>query len=273
MSVPGPVLGPCASWISGDDVAACCSIEAGTDPTVFDEVAVEASMVLYELTGKQFSGLCENTVRPCREGCGCWFFARPWLYWNDFYWWGGETIWDNYRERCGCGVLHQVKLAGYPVREIEEVKIDGDVIDPSTYRLDRWRYLVRLDDPGPPVRKRRWPSCQNLALDDTEPSTFSITYSFGVDPPLLGINAAAELACQLYRACPGVDGGDCNLPAGVTRVERQGLTFDREQILGALSGGNSGLLTVDTFLTTYGGRRRPAAVWSPDRPSFPRRVG
>src|SRR5438128_508567 len=80
----------------------------------------------------------------------------------------------------GCGCLSTVRLSGYPVREVSEVKIDGDVVDPSEYRLDGWQDLVRMDDPGPPVRKRRWPHSQNLALDDDQPNTFSVTYSHGV---------------------------------------------------------------------------------------------
>jgi hypothetical protein len=267
MSTPGPVLGPCESWITGDDVAACCSTDAGSDLSVFDDVAVSASMLLYELSGQQFSGLCETTVRPCGDGCSCWIPGR-YLFWAEWSW-GGWGWYDNRcRSFCGCQPLRTIKLAGYPVREISEVTIDGDVVDPATYRLDRWRELVRLDDPGPPVVQRRWPLCQNLALEDG-PGTFFVTYTHGVSPPPIALSAAAELACQLWRSC---NGDACSLPSGVTRVERQGITINREAILGALSTGNSGLLNVDAFLAVYGTPKRKAAVWSPDVLPFPRRV-
>src|SRR5207247_1889627 len=128
---------------------------------------------------------------------------------------------------CRCRPLSQIKLAGYPVREVSEVKIDGDVVDPSGYRLDGWRYLVRLDDPGPPLVHRRWPRCQNLALADDQPGTFSVSYSFGLDPPLIAVQAAAELACQLLKACASGSGaGSSVLPVGVARVSRQGITLE-----------------------------------------------
>src|SRR3546814_8017420 len=31
----------------------------------------QASQLLYELSGRQFAGTCQKTVRPCNTGCGC----------------------------------------------------------------------------------------------------------------------------------------------------------------------------------------------------------
>lgn len=273
MSVPGPVLGPCESWLTGAEVAACCSVGESSDDSIFDEVAIMASQLLYELSGRQFSGICESVVRPCGMACGCWIPDRrleaAWAWMDGI---GGWGWWSEEYGRLGCLPVSKITLAGYPVREIGDVKINGQVIDPSAYRLDRWRYLVRLDDPGPPLVRNRWPACQNLSLDDDQDGTFSVAYSHGVDPPLLGIQAAAELACQLYAACPG-GSGDCSLPVGTVRVERQGVTIDREQLLNLFKGGTSGLVLVDAFIAGYGrGGKRPAAVWSPDVAPFPRRV-
>ncbi len=287
MSVPGPVLGPCESWITGDDVAACCGL--ASNPASYDDVALEASMLLFELSGRLWPGLCTRLVRPCRTRNPCWtpyVYGVNWAYvgWSGSAWesemWGGGAL-------CGCSPLQKVKLAGYPVREVTEVKINGDVVDPTSYRLDGWRWLVRLADPGPPVSTRYWPACQNLALDDTEDGTWSVEYSWGVSPPPLGISAAAELACELYRACAGEA---CSLPANATRVVRQGIEIERTALLTYLGTGQaSGLPLVDAFVGAYGlgflphvtGRaganarraaRRPA-VWTPDVPGFPKRVG
>lgn len=285
MSVPGPVLGPCESWITGDDVAACCSL--ASNPANYDDVALEASMLLFEISGRLWPGPCERTVRPCRTRNACW---APTLYqhWADWSWsgyaWINESIGGDL---CGCAPLAKVKLGGYPVREISEVLIDGDVVDPATYRLDGWRWLVRLDDPGPPVTDRMWPACQNLALDDDQPGTWSVSYTWGVDPPPLGRSAAAELACELYRACSGEE---CGLPANATRIVRQGIEIQRTALLSYLAEGQAtGLPLVDSFIAAYGmgflprttGRagartvrsaRRPA-VWTPDTPGYPKRVG
>jgi hypothetical protein len=281
---PGPTLGPCVAWCSGADVAACRGDTTASEFSLFDGKAVEASMLLFELTGRQFSGLCEQTVRPCRDVCGCgwsrWIPSDVALPTWSFGWWGGYGWgWLN-RESgsyCGCEALSRVKLAGYPVREIVEVKIDGVVLGPvdvdgnPNYRLDNWRWLTRMAAPGPPVQARRWPGCQNLALDDTETGTFSVSYRYGVSPPPLGVAAAASLASELYNACGT---GDCKLPSRVVKIVRQGVTYDRvSAAAAALREGASGLPLVDAFIAGYPGTGRRPAVWSPDVQQFARRVG
>lgn len=276
MSVPeGPVLGPCEAWLSGDAVAACCpdAVPGTEGAEVLDEVAVVASMLAFELSGRQFTGLCEKTVRPCGGECSC-GPSRPsgstWG-WAEY----GPLAYDVGWSSGGCGCLSTVRLSGYPVREVTEVKIDGAVIDPSEYRLDGWRELIRMDDPGPPVRKRRWPSSQNLALDDDQPNTFSVAYLHGVDPPQLGRDAAAQLACELWKACPG-NAGECALPSRVRRVVRQGITLEMApSIAEMLRSGSTGLQLLDAFIAGYNqtGRKRSLAVWSPEVAPFAREVG
>lgn len=287
MSVPGLVLGPCESWIDGADVAACgaCTMNEGSDSGLLDQVAVEASMVLYEISGRLFTGLCDRTVRPCRDGCSCWgsqaLGLGAWGWgWASF----GDAGWGWQHEcgdRCGCGSISKIKLSGYPVREIVAVTIDGVALDEvdddgnPNYRLDGNRWLVRMDAPGPPVRKRRWPSCQNLSLDASEAGTFEVSYQSGIDPPDIGRRAAAELACQLAIAC-GIAGGDCLLPQGTTRITRQGVTVERELLTGWFDAKKTtGLPAVDLFLRGYWASRRGRrpAVWSPDVQPFAREVG
>lgn len=280
----GPTLGPCTAWCTGEDVALCRGDTTASDFALYDDVAVQASMLLYEVTGHQFSGVCTRTARPCRTGCGCWTSWIPagvalpvyaFGYWGGAGWgWGDES-----GVYCGCQPLSRVKLSGYPVREIVEVKIDGAVLDEldvdgnPNYRLDGWRWLTRMASPGPPVVARRWPGCQNLALDDSEVGTFSVAYRYGIDPPPLGVQAAASLASELFNACD--DGAECKLPSRVTRIVRQGVTYDRvAAAAAALREGASGLPLVDAFIAGYPmkGTRRPA-VWSPDVPGFARTVG
>jgi hypothetical protein len=271
MSTPGPVLGPCTSWATGEEVAACCSGFSGSDPSELDEYAVIASQALFEVSGRQFAGGCERVVRPCRTGCGCWgqILSRGHIVDGGWYWSG--TSWGCGGDTCGCGFLSRVRLAGYPVREVTEVKLDGVVLDPSEYRLDSWRFLVRLNDTA-------WPACQDLSLDSDQPGTFEVTYEWGVDPPSLAVQAAAELACQLYAACNS-EAGDCALPSGVVQIVRQGVTYTR-QFAQSLFAGRTGLANVDTFMAVYGQvdgktgqRRRRPAVYSPDLQPFAKRVG
>jgi hypothetical protein len=116
-----------------------------------------------------------------------------------------------------------------------------------------------------------WPSCQRLDLDDTEEGTFSVSYLHGVNVPQPGKDAAAQLACEIYKSCPGNEGvGTCALPKNATRVTKQGITIE----LGALGfdrrkGWDTGMKLVDAFLSAYNpqGKRRRPAIWSPDERS------
>ena len=280
---PAPTGGPCTSWIDGDAVADCDStLGVGSSTFLLDDVAAMSSWLLFELSGRQFSGTCERTHRPCRDRCSCWTFAAGgspgawgwgWAWQSAFA--GGGSWRNECGDRCGCGSESYVTLPGHPIRHIVQVKIDGSVVPAGEYRLDAKRELLRLDDPGPPVVHRTWPACQNLALADDQPGTFSVRYLYGVDPPEAGKIAAAQLAGELFKACPG-NTGECRLPNKVTKVVRQGITIEKLVPLAEmLKTGATGLQLVDAFIAganPRGIRRRPA-VWSPDVRSMGRRTG
>ncbi len=271
--------GPCSDWITGVDVAACCDVDDCDQPTLFNDVATVAQEILFELSGRRFAGECEQTVRPCRTRCG-WPFqvlSRGHIVWSNFGWgWApdGYWGWDN-GTPCGCRHLSTVHLAGYPVQEILEVKIGGDIVDPATYRLDRHRNLVRVRDTADPGTMLLWPACQTMDLPDTEPGTFSVTYSYGQDPPAAGVSAATQLACELYKACSGQA---CALPKGTVRYARQGVIVDKQAVMDFVfvptklatrgartSGWRTGMALVDAFLNAYNATgliRRPI-FWSP----------
>ena len=263
----GALYGPCTAWVTPTDIDECCSLPEGSDlleiEDFLERLATSASQILNSLAGRQFTGLCQSTVRPCRIGCPCGFqvLSRGHIIgWND-----SGSIWScEDRSPCGCSPLSQIKLSGYPVREILEVKIDGDVVDDSTYELRERRYLVRLNG-------ERWPSCQTMDLADTEDGTFSVTYTHGQTAPQMGRNAAAQLACEMYKSCNGIE---CALPIGATRVTRQGITIERTFFQQDDSGvWRTGMPFVDGFLNAVNPRgliRRPT-FWAPGR-RYPRPV-
>jgi hypothetical protein len=263
----------CTPWIDGDDVAACCVIEDATDSSIFDVAATLASELLFEFSGRLFPGVCETTVRPCSTSCGCpWqILSRGYVIWNPQGidplfggWWCND-------ESCGCAPLSRVLLAGQ-AREITEVKVNGDIVDPDTYRLDqgRWLTAVRELDTDP---VHVWPGCQNQDLPDDQPGTFSVTYTYGLDVPESGRMAAEELACEIYKSC---NGQKCQLPAGTTKVTRTGVTVERPLFYSwgwergsrtRPKGWNTGMPRCDLFLNAYnpsGLLRRPV-FWSPAR--------
>ncbi len=262
-------MAPCTPWITGDDVAECCSVEA-SGGMIFDAVAEQASDLLFAISGRLFAGECgPRTVRPACDGCYCGYqvlsrgyVVGPWDYGYPLL-----SLCDGCLTACSPSL---VKLAGTPVREVSAVMINGDLLDPSEYRIYNDRYLQRLDS-------LRWPWSQNLGLPDTEENTFSITYTYGADPPALGIAAAASIGCELYKACSSST-GECRLPSGVTRLTRQGVTIDK---LAFTSWGfregrwATGLPLVDAFLATVnpsGLQRRPT-FWAPGKRQYAQEWG
>jgi hypothetical protein len=247
----GAPFGPATSWVTADEIAECCELVGTTDPDVLQPYGDTASQLLFLNSGRLFYGLSSKTVRPlCRPNCPCGqVLSRghivPSPRWD---WWGlCEGPCDPSR----------VLLSGYPVREITQVKIDGTVIDEDGYRLERMRWLVRKGGD-------RWPACQNMGLDDTEEGTWSVTYTFGQAPPLAGVEAAKELACELYRSCNAAD--DCAIPQGAVRVTRAGITIERGVLRRdpVTKAWKTGMLKVDLFLNAVnpnGLLRRPM-VWS-----------
>jgi hypothetical protein len=244
----GPSTGPATAWTTAAAVALCCSADVGTETSLFDDFVDEASQVLFELSGRRFYGLGTKTVRPyCQPHCGCGVqvLSRGHVV--------GGAGWGS----LACNPS-KVLLSGYPVRAISEVKIDGTVLAGTEYEVDDFMWARRKNN-------MRWPVHQNMTLDDTEEGTWSITYSYGQNPPLAGAAAAAQLACELYKACNAAsgDGAECALPTGVTRIIRQGIVIERLAFTawGRQAGiWRTGLTAVDEFLNAYnptGMIRRP----------------
>lgn len=248
----------CSLWASVDEMADCCADIITTDETTLEWSLQQSSELLYRLSGYEYPGVCSATVRPCSSYLSCW---TPGLW---------------HASDCGCSRLSKIRLAGYPVVEITEVTIDGAVIDPSEYRVDRGRELVRLVDAN--GKSQTWPSCQALDVADDALGSFTVKYSYGQNPPLSGVQAAAQLACEIAKQCPGASGAlteECALPAGTVRIARQGITIDTRALgVWLLGQQQTGLTLVDLFLNVYGrGRRRRTALLVPEADPWPVRVG
>lgn len=250
--------------------SACLTDEwSALDPQVQDRAVALASATLHRLTGYRVGG-CPVTVRPCTAACAG-SSTRP-GYWDMAGLYGGGPwptivggVWFNScgcQTNCSCTELCEVTLPP-PVASINEVVVDGGVVDPADYRLDGNR-LVWIGD-GPCL----WPVCQDMTLPDTEVGTFAVTFlnSYPVDG--LGAYAAGVLAMEYAKACAGAK---CRLPAGVTTIARQGISM--EIATGAFPAGLTGIREVDSFLALWNPDpiRQAPRVWSPDL-TTPRVVG
>lgn len=273
-----PVLAPCTAWCTEIDLLPPC--KSDYDVPLFDEAALAASGLLWRLSGRQYPGVCTATVRPCAKPAamrpsGEWpagmaFGSSSWPGWAmglPAGWIGGWGSCDcNRGEQCGCSTVSQVELVG-PVVDVTSVKVDGQTLAKGTdYRVDNARWLVRLGG-------AHWPCCQRLDLAATEQDTFEVTYEYGLAPPPEGVVAAAELTCELLHAM--LDDKDCKLPRKVVSVVKQGVSMAIIDLNQFLQNGRTGLYWCDLFIAAHNphGNQEPAAVYSPDLPKAPRRIG
>jgi hypothetical protein len=247
-------------------------IQLRADPTsgaLIKRSEALAWLTLARLTGYQI-GVCPITVRPCAVGClpmGSYrqapvgsgmSAALPSVAIGMFM--PHIDVMGQWTNSCGCGsgdscsctALSEVILPG-PVGLIEKVMVDGAEIANTRYRVDNGNRLVATDP------TLTWPVCQDMMLDAA--AGFSVTYYQGAAPNELTKYAAGVLANEFYKACSG---GKCRLPAGVTSVARDGVTYEIQT--GMFSGGFTGIREVDAVIGIYNpnGLKTPPTVTSPE---------
>lgn len=232
---------------------------------------------------KQAFGTCPVTIRPCRRECSSgWSTYRGFGGVNNYLPWteagplnpallNGQ--WYNLGcggcngDPCSCSYVPEIDLLG-PVESVEEIWIDGVLLDAENYRVDNYRYLVRTDGED-------WPICQDMKADPaTDDDTFQVTYNIGVEVPAGGQVAAGVLACELAKmAC---NDNSCKLPQRVQSVSRQGVnTVLVDSFEAMYTRGTTGLTLVDFWV---GSVNAPIAksgyrVASPDRRAVRRPTG
>ena len=220
----------CQPWI--DESVLCCEGAQTVDdcdgvaiPLIYPwtdaQLIQAASNMLFARTCYLYPGICTRTVWPCLEcGCGC----HP----------------------CGCGPYEVIHLtADYPILGITEIRIDGVVLDPATYRLEENARVVRVDG-------EQWPSCNNMGLTagpTTQGAEVEVEYTVGRVPPIELLMAVQELVCELKKACSG--DATCALPAHVRAVSRRGTSFEVENVFTLLESGLTGNPIIDHALSVH----------------------
>lgn len=204
-------------------------------------------------------GLCSLTVRPCGVGCA----VRAGLRLTDGGWFwpqlrGGQVFNGcGCQIRCGCTVASEVLLDG-PVYDVLRVRVDGQLIDPTTYRVDGGVRLVRVDG-------QTWPMVQDLNASDGLAGTFDVTYRRGSPVPRGGRRALAALMVELQKAACGDT--SCRLPSRVTNIVREGVTYSMlDDPSTLLQAGRTGVPEVDLWLALVNPTqtRSRMRVYSPD---------
>lgn len=257
---------PCDWPVSYAECNTCEPLQslAPSGVAMYEQMAVD---YLWNWTGRAL-GICEVSLRPCRQRCDQFdstYFGRsgfpngwrstytPALIRGQWYNIGCGTCGDN----CGCGLTPSLTLPG-PVDSIEEILIDGQVLDPSSYEVQNGSLLIRTDD-------GRWPTCQNLSLPSTEPGTWEITYIYGIRVPIGGQIAAGVLACELAKAACGDE--DCGLPQRVQSITRQGVTVAILDAFDDIDKGHTGIWIIDSWLASMTKTPQTGRVYSPEYPN------
>lgn len=224
MTFEGPAYGPCEPFTTWEEIGAC-----GTAPDINEavhEIVIDvATEVVWALTGKRFSGECTRTIAPCwRQSCGC--------------------------DPCSC--TRKVRLDLTSVISIEEIVIDGETLDNTdgvAYRIEDWRWLVRLD--GEP-----WPRCQG---------DWTVALTYGTAIPKSARRAASLLGFELAKQCAGAE---CGLDPQTTSYSREGVTVQLAVPDVLIAQGFTGLRTVDLLIASLGkGGSGSAWMWGPSSAS------
>lgn len=254
---------PCSGWSPNTAICSAWSTYSAAVQTYATRVAIR---VLWVATGRQF-GLCPRTVRPCWSVQEPLYQTFPVGYYGEGYWQllgtaGGVRVYST-GGACGCASACQCSPPQIPlppvVDSITSVQIDGVVLDPSAYQLQRG-YLVRMDG-------QSWPFNQDLSKPLGQVNTWGVTYQEGEAVPADLQDAAGLYACQVGAA---LSGGSCQLPNRVQSVTRQGVTIDYINADDYLDKGRTGYEIVDSVIVTYnpkGLQQRPRFL-SPDLPIY-----
>lgn len=138
----------------------------------------------------------------------------------------------------------------YTASAVTEVTVDGLVLDPSSYRLENDRYLIRVDGEA-------WPASAG--------DHFTVTYVDTYPVDVMGSHAAGLLAAEWLKLVTADK--TCRLPKSVTNINRQGVTYQITP--GMFPGGVTGIPEIDAYVmlfNPFGLKVRPQ-VYSLDLPA------
>lgn len=251
MTAPStPVL--CAPWATFADVPDAQKPLA--TETEWNIQLTVASEILWALSGRQWSGAgCEAsaTLRsnpptpggpswpydPSWGQCGCWLYGT-WL----------DGVLYPARGSAWPGVHVAPVAIQLPHSKVSVTSVTVDGAPFAAWRITRAGWLERTDG-------RPWQTCDDSTVID---------YTYGEPPPIGGVRAALALAAELIQA----DQPGCRLPARVTSVSRQGLSYEVFNTGDLFPDGRTGLPEVDLWLASVNPQRRArrSTVWSPDLP-------
>lgn len=203
------------------------------------EACKMASQILWAFSGRKFNGTTTVTEKyQCSED----LYETPLSVLNPFE---GLTH-VNARITTPYSNRNRLRLRGGPVVKIHNIRDRfGSIVDPSSYYLSDFSTLQ-------PHAGRAWSYCD-----------IEVTYTYGSPPPTAGKAAARLLAQELVKA---FNGASNSLPARVTSISRQGVTYTILDDQDFLDNMRTGIYAVDLFLKMANPAKAimKSKVFSPD---------
>lgn len=257
----------CTPWCTTKDLelAPGFSPNDQIDPTVYANMITLATRILDNFSAHQFPGTCTKIVRPARRNSYNNLLGYGWS--SNFpnadaygigymYEWGFCGCGAGEYESCNCQGVDSILLGGQPVISIGSVWVNGVQLATSTYRIDDFKYLTRIDG-------QNWPTTQDLSKDHSQANTFEVTFTYGHSIPADISAVAALFAVQLAKGYSGVA---CQLPERVSTVTRQGVTVAFVDLMQFFEKNKTGIYMVDQFLQSVNpsGHTRSTVLMSPD---------
>lgn len=225
---------PCSPWADIADFCGPCGDKALENPTLFQEMLDVATATVFRLTMSRYTGECTTTILPCRKNSCCpTSYNGPWghLQYPSYVFSRGDTIYnsgcptDCFSDDCDCSGADCITLPYYPVCSIDAVVVDGVTLDPSEYYIKKQKYLCRKDG--------LWPTCQDISKDLSQPGTWGVTFTHGIDPPIDLVRHTVDYACELAKRCLNEP---CLLPQKITVQSGQVVVDPLVYVMNGLTG-------------------------------------
>jgi hypothetical protein len=223
----------CAAWAQMHELPAEVQQYFNGSADVWCSILAFASDILWAASGRRWRNVEASetvTLDPPADACATRFgYAYQYGYWTPV--------------QAVAGKPSRVRLPRPDVTAITAAEIDGV---PFTFYRRTGNYAIRTDGGG-------WPMVNSTR----------ITYNFGRLVPHTGKLAALILAAELGKMFAGQK---CALPARVTSVSRQGVSYESLESLEVLREGLTGLYAVDQWLRSVNPYRskQVGTCWSLD---------
>ena len=204
-----------------------------------NQVLESASFILYKLTAEKYPGII--TVREAYNAPDSVVKTTPVLV-------QGKMM--NLPVSSSRGNRRELYLRNKPARRIISITVNGKVQNVDDYQLRNFSYIIKKNG-------QHWTF--------TSHDEVIVEYEYGNKPPKIGEEAAIKLANELILAIE--NDPNCAIPANVTSVSRQGMSFQMTDPQIFIEQGRTGIREVDLFIaaTNPTKARKQSRLFTPNR--------